>query len=65
MQFIVVTVEIALQVGMMFKSFVGLADRPNALIEIVLYLSIPNDPLPKVADVLSLIIVSPVQLPFL
>ncbi len=50
--------EVGAQAGMMFKGFVGLADKPNALVEIVLYLSVPNGPLSRMADVCSLINVS-------
>lgn len=47
-----------MQVTMMFRSFVGLADKPDPLVNIALYWTILQTPVSKTADVCSLINVS-------
>ncbi|KAF9442702.1 hypothetical protein P691DRAFT_789110 [Macrolepiota fuliginosa MF-IS2] len=54
-QFVVTTTMLIAQTSIMFKSFVGLADEPNALLQIVLYWTIGLTPLAKIFNVCSVI----------
>ncbi|KAF9444043.1 hypothetical protein P691DRAFT_807977 [Macrolepiota fuliginosa MF-IS2] len=54
-QFVVTTIMLIAQTSMMFKSFVGFADEPNALLQIVLYWTIGSTPLSRTFNVCSII----------
>lgn len=54
-QFIITTVMLAVQQAMVFGSFVYLADRQNALFQIVLYWTDLSLPFHRMSDVCSLI----------
>lgn len=54
-QFIVLTIEVVVQLDMLFQSFIGLADKPNALIQLGLYWATLNTPIHTLAHVCSLI----------
>lgn len=54
-QFIVLTIEVSVQLAILFKGILGLIDKPGTLIETALYLSTPEDVIFKIGNVCSLI----------